>query len=225
MCSRSGPGLLGRPGDKADFWLPGFFGFFGSGFELPPLGLGAAGAGPRGVCGEVLGEWHGDGAPKVVVPDTEYGTSSRELEGVDSVVAAKLANVEVEEGAQADLAAQARDQPAHSCCTPHVIDTVDRRRLQSEQVIRRAAVAVEQELATARELCTLEALFTGTNGTGKNSRAAPCEGGREGSFPRRAAARIATSTITTQPPAAGELFGEVVQASARLEVPRLAQGA
>ena len=90
MCSRSGTDSLG---DKADFWLPGFFGFFGSGFELPPLGLGAAGAGPRGVCGELLGEWHGDGAPKVVgTPDTEYGTSSRELEGVDSVVAAKLAN-------------------------------------------------------------------------------------------------------------------------------------
>ena len=61
--------------------MPGFFGFFGSGFELPPLGLGAAGAGPRGVCGELLGEWHGDGAPKLVgTPDTEYGTSSRELE-------------------------------------------------------------------------------------------------------------------------------------------------
>ena len=55
--------------------------------------MGAADAGPRGVCGELLGEWHGDGAPKVVgTPDTEYGTSSRELEGVDSVVAAKLAN-------------------------------------------------------------------------------------------------------------------------------------
>ena len=44
--------------------------------------------------GEGLGQWHGDGAPKIVVgtPDTKYGTSSRELEGVDSVVVAKLAN-------------------------------------------------------------------------------------------------------------------------------------
>ena len=88
--------------------MPGFFGF-GSGFGLP--GLGAAGAGARGARGELFGEWHGDGAPKVafgdgapkvvhdgngapkvVVSDTKYGMSSRELEDVDSVVAAKLAD-------------------------------------------------------------------------------------------------------------------------------------
>ena len=93
-----GPGLLGRPGGKADFWLPGFG--FGFGFGLPG---GAAGAGPRGIRGEVSGEWHGDGAPEVVLvggapqvvlctPDSKYGTSSRELEDVDSVVVAKLAD-------------------------------------------------------------------------------------------------------------------------------------
>ena len=82
--------------------MPGFgFGLDGPLDGLP--GLGAAGAGPRGARGEVLGEWHGDGAPKVVLgdgapkvvlgtPDSKYGTSSRELEGVVSVVAATLAD-------------------------------------------------------------------------------------------------------------------------------------
>ena len=99
-----GPGLLGRPGGKADFWLPGFG--FGFGFGLP-AGLGAAGAGSGagsrgrrgeegglGPCGaprEVLGG-AGPKAEHVDTSDLKYGTSPRELEGVGSVVAANVAD-------------------------------------------------------------------------------------------------------------------------------------